>query len=51
MLSISVLMFLALAVANEVGLGRMNRVIGVFVLGVMLWYTVEQIYTIERKKK
>ncbi len=44
--------FLALiAVANEVGFGRMNWVIGLFVLGIIFYYAVEQIYTIERKKK
>ena len=44
--------FLALiAVANEVGLGRMNWIIGILVLGVIFYYVVEQIYTIERKKR
>lgn len=44
------LVFAALVVANETGLGRMNWILGVFLLAVMVWTAFEMIYAMDNKK-
>ena len=46
-----IIFLVMLAVSNEIGLGRMNWIIGILVLGVIFYYVVEEIYEMERKKK
>ena len=49
-LYITVTWFAALLVANDVGLGNMHLVKGIFLMIVLVWNTAYKLWKIERKR-